>query len=245
MYVPGHGRLSISQVQEALAEFQRRIEAGESDVVVVVGTGVPLLDVLDELEEFNCGAIFEARFDDIGVVDESTVAEIVIIKFRERAHQRAVNQIVVQLNEYAVFTNYRVLAYGGAVQLPGRVRIPDCGISPFDPPLGENPPMYHLIVEVELKNRSIRRNDETFPALALLYRREGPGANATIVDVVSFGTAPFQNAHGIEQTIEHRVRRLPLPTEMEVRAGNPWTADDNPFIIIPSDDILFQARESR
>ncbi|KAL3688103.1 hypothetical protein R1sor_014412 [Riccia sorocarpa] len=87
MYVPGHGRLSTSQVQEALAEFQRRIEAGESDVVVVVGTGVPLLDMLDELEDLNCGAIFEARFDDVGVVDEFTVAEIVIMKFRGQAHQ--------------------------------------------------------------------------------------------------------------------------------------------------------------
>ncbi|KAL3688047.1 hypothetical protein R1sor_014356 [Riccia sorocarpa] len=186
MYVH-HGRLSTSQGQEALAEFQRRIETGESDVVVVVGTGVPLLDMLDELEYLNCGAIFEARFDDVGVVDESTVAEIVIIKFREQSHQTIVSEIVGQLGDYRRATNNKLRVGGGAVQLTGRVRIPDCGISPWDRLPGENPQIYRLIVEVE--KQCHRSNDDSrtfaaFAALAVLYRRrvnnQRRGANAAL-----------------------------------------------------------------
>ena len=81
------------------------------------------------------------------------------------ALQVAVSQITAQLVNYAATMGHSLIARGGALQLPGRVRIPDSGLSPVQPITGESPNRRpRFLVEVEFKNRNL--------PVADIFRRE-------------------------------------------------------------------------
>ena len=85
-----------------------------------------------------------------------------------------------------------------------------------------------------------RRTNGTFPALGILYRRNGEGMGS-VRDVVSFGTCPLHAKvdRFLHENIPVPVRRLRTPpTDWALHSKNPWTAADQPYITVPAADIF-------
>jgi hypothetical protein len=257
------GHVTSPQVEKAIDEFQRRIDAGEEDVEVVVATRVPIVKWLKSTIDRFSSVFIEARY-----LGDETTADLVITKVRGNAHAYAVTEIVVQLGNYAVDTG-DILATGVwnmNMRFPttGRrvIRRPDTALCPEFSSAGDDPVAPRLIVEVEFSNRSIpkaqtlcqeyfelipqlmvvvlfkffgRRANGTFACVAILYRRIENLVE--VMDQVSFGSAPLD-----DQTVKRlepfsRRRQLPL-VPMPVPLQSPWHAEQHPVIEIPSADVF-------
>ena len=85
-----------------------------------------------------------------------------------------------------------------------------------------------------------KRNDGSFAAIAILYRRNG--AVGTARDAVSFGSADI--FPGALRHIPACIRALPIrnlpnaPVAIPVHAPNPWNAAHQAFIRVPGVDLF-------
>ena len=91
------GNVTAPQLQKAIAEFERKIEAGEEDVEVVVATRVPIVKWLKSSINGFRSVFIEARY-----LGDERLADLVITKVQGRAHECAVAEISRQLgNSFA------------------------------------------------------------------------------------------------------------------------------------------------
>ncbi len=257
------GNVTAPQLQKAIAEFERRIEAGEQDVEVVVATRVPMVKWLKSTIDRFPSVFIEARY-----LGDETIADLVITKVQGNAHERAVAEVIRQLGNYAVITGAILAAGGGNMDMrfPATrrriIRRPDTALRPQFSSAGDNPVAPRLIVEVEFSNRSIpraqtfcqeyfelipqlkavllfkffgRRVNGMFACVAILYRR--PRNRVVVADQVSFGSAPLDARTVNNLDPFHQLRQLPL-VPMPVPLQTPWNAGHNPVVQIPAADVF-------
>ncbi|GLE06055.1 hypothetical protein PINS_up015266 [Pythium insidiosum] len=263
VYRPTHRRVDAQQLQQAIEEFERRINDGEEDVEVVLATQIPVAKWTKSSTDRFRSVLIEARW-----FGRERFADLIITKVRERADECAVFEVSGQLGNYAK-TYGDVLAGGGGnmnMQFPNNgarvIRRPDTALQPILSTTGETPPAPRLNVEVEFSNRSISRAqtytreyfdlipqlnaallfkffgcraDGTYACVAILYRRTGN--QVVVADQVSFGSADL--ADEARKALDDCVPLRALPVvPMPVPFESPWNAGDDPFVRIPGADVF-------
>ena len=271
-YASQVGTATTLQVAKAVREFERRVRRGDQDVEVVVATRVPIQKWQSSDVARVESVVVQARY--VGdAATAATTVDLFITNVPGDAHVRTVGEVCGQLREYATSTG-KLLTFGSGTMdlvVPGSQqqhssRCPDASLQPAVSSAGEVPVAPRLIVQVEVRHRTLaaaqrfcREYFELIPELravlllhffgrdattrafacvAILYRRIG--AVVVVADVVRFGSASLARAaeNAIEQTPARRdLPLVPVPTPLAC----PWTADQRPMVCIPADDVLCHA----
>ena len=268
VFTPAEGKVNFPHFQRAVEEFER--DHNSEGKKLLFASNVHLKKWLNSGINERMGHVFvEAIFKNGDVFTESTVADLWIVKVRNPAHETAVAElsclfgIYRQLHGCLDFLN----AGGGNMILPGCIRRPDNAIRPNEVVLNGQSDLPRVLFEVEFEHRSVaqahafvlqyfplipvlqaavlfvfwgKRNDGSFAAIAILYRRNG--AVGTARDAVSFGSADI--FPGALRHIPACIRALPIrnlpnaPVAIPVHAPSPWNAAHQAFIRVPGVDLF-------
>jgi hypothetical protein len=265
IFSPRQGLLNRKGLDDGVLEFQRREEC-EEDCRTLIASDVPLQKWLSSSLNERVGHVFIEAIFNGEFINESTTADLYIVKVQNQAHEAAFTRISAMFVAFNINHGDLLLVGGGNMVLPGCVRRPDSATRPLQALLQGQSELPTGILEVDFKHRSLlsannfccqyfplihnlqvvnlfkffpRRVNRTFAALAVQYRRNlGAVPPVHVVDAVSFGTAPLPMAR-VPAEIVANLRILPIaPAGAALRAANPWALHHQARIRVLGADIF-------
>ncbi|KDO25998.1 hypothetical protein SPRG_08651 [Saprolegnia parasitica CBS 223.65] len=159
-FEPLVGHVTVRKLDDAMAEFQRRVDAGEDDVEVLFAKHIPMASWVRRNDAVSWSRVVDARYsgsDD----DPAATVDLYVTTNLSEEHEKAVHVIIADFVNYARASDYCLESGGGQTPrgrdpVPGEPLsvIPDAWLQPVVR-TGPGQPDPCVIAEVEVSHRSL------------------------------------------------------------------------------------------